>query len=104
MKIVALCFVLITATLAAEASKGQPAQHFEYPAQRGSASPPSTLTITRIPAPAAPPAPVPQDSPESVRIYEQCVAASDRAARSNAEMLAGLARCLKELEARRHAP
>nr|WP_313038067.1 hypothetical protein [Achromobacter ruhlandii] len=89
---------------AAQAQNAAPVtQEYQYPSQRskdGSLSPPSTLRMTVTPAPNSAPAVI-RDTPESQAQYVRCREVSDRAAVSNAQMQAGVAQCLRELEQRR---
>ncbi|KCV65811.1 hypothetical protein QCN28_14395 [Bordetella bronchiseptica] len=96
-----LLAALCAAAPAAQAQAVQ--QQYQYPSapsRDGSQSPPSTLRITETPGSTAVPI---RDTPESVREYQRCREVSDRAAVSNEQMRAGVAQCLKELEARRQA-
>lgn len=87
------------------AALAQPVQQYDFPSTPGSASPPSTLRITESPAPMAAPAANPavivRDTPESLDEYQRCRTVSDRAAVDSQQMRAGVTQCLKELEARR---
>lgn len=98
----ALCAVGVTG--AVQAQTAAPAtQEMQFPSQPqrdGSLAPPSTLRMTVTPAPGAAPAPI-RDTPESVAQYQRCREVSDRAAVSNAQMQAGVAQCLRELQERR---
>ena len=79
-------------------------QEFQYPSQRakdGSLSPPSTLRMTVTPDPNSTAPAVIRDTPQSQAEYVRCREVSDRAAVSNAQMQAGVAQCLRELEQRR---
>ncbi|PPA75117.1 hypothetical protein YH64_025020 [Achromobacter sp. LC458] len=82
------------------APASQEMQFPSMPSKDGSQSPPSTLRMTVTPDPSAPP-PVMRDTEESRAQYVRCREVSDRAAVSNAQMQAGVAQCLKELEQRR---
>lgn len=86
----------------AQAQTAAPAvQEMQFPSARskdGSLSPPSTLRMTVTPGSA--PAVI-RDTPESQAQFTRCRQVSDRAAVSNAQMQAGAAQCLKELEQRR---
>ncbi|MFD4840523.1 hypothetical protein ACFWP0_23715 [Achromobacter sp. NPDC058515] len=97
---------LLAALCAAGAAQAQNAapvtQEMQFPSVRskdGSLSPPSTLRMTVSPQPGADP--VVRDTPESQAQFVRCRQVSDRAAVSNAQMQAGVAQCLKELEQRR---
>jgi len=104
-RLVPICLLALAGTAAAQAP-----QTYSYPGTPttgGVASPPSTLRITETPqaatgaAPAGPAGRIIRDTPESLREYRRCRTVSDRAAVGNAQMQAGAALCLKELEARR---
>lgn len=84
---------------AASASWAQQPQQYSFPSQDGGKSPPSTLRITEQPG--TTPAPAIRDTPESVAQYQRCRAKVDREAIGNAELQAGVAACLQELNARR---
>ncbi|MGE8656200.1 MAG: hypothetical protein ACN6O8_05560 [Achromobacter sp.] len=90
---------------AAQAQNAAPVtQEFQYPSQRakdGSLSPPSTLRMTVTPDPNSTAPAVIRDTPQSQAEYVRCREVSDRAAVSNAQMQAGVAQCLRELEQRR---
>jgi hypothetical protein len=97
---------LLAALCASGAAQAQnaaaPTQEMQFPSVRskdGSLSPPSTLRMTVSPQPGA--APAVRDTPESQAQFVRCRQVSDRAAVSNAQMQAGLAQCLQELEQRR---
>lgn len=100
----AFLFAALCAAGAAQAQTAAPAtQEYQYPSlpsKDGSQSPPSTLRMTVTPAPGDAPAVI-RDSAESQAQYVRCREVSDRAAVSNAQMQAGVAQCLKELEQRR---
>jgi hypothetical protein len=97
----AFLFAALCAAGAAQAQNAAPAtQEYQYPGHDGSLSPPSTLRMTVTPAPGSAPAII-RDTPESQAEYVRCREVSDRAAVSNAQMQAGVAQCLKELEQRR---
>ncbi|KRC85691.1 hypothetical protein D3C87_413610 [compost metagenome] len=98
---------LLAALCAAGAAQAQnaapPGQEMQFPSTRskdGSLSPPSTLRMTVSPEAGSRPVAV-EDSPESRAQFVRCRQVSDRAAVDNAQMQAGLAQCLKELEQRR---
>jgi len=99
--------ILGLSLLLAGTAMAQTGQTFAYPgtpSPSGLPSPASTLRITETPQAGAAPAAAPmRDTPESLREYERCRSVSDRASVSRAEMEAGVARCLRELEARRQA-
>ncbi|MBO1112779.1 hypothetical protein [Bordetella petrii] len=80
-------------------AQAQQAREYSFPSHDGSKSPPSTLRITEQPG--AAPAPAVRDTPESVQQYQRCRARVDREAIGNVDLQAGVAGCLKELEARR---
>lgn len=105
LPIIAVLLALACLGGAAQAQNAAPVtQEFQYPSQRskdGSLSPPSTLRMTVTPDPNAAPPVVIRDSPESQAEYVRCREVSDRAAVSNAQMQAGVAQCLRELERRR---
>ncbi|HEY9316811.1 MULTISPECIES: hypothetical protein [unclassified Achromobacter] len=100
----AFLFAALCAAGAAQAQDAvQATREYQYPSlpsKDGSQSPPSTLRMTVTPAPGDAPAVI-RDSPESQAQYVRCREVSDRAAVSNAQMQAGVAQCLKELEQRR---
>lgn len=100
----AFLFAALCAAGAAQAQNAAPAtQEMQFPSQRspdGSQSPPSTLRMTVSPAPGSGPAVI-RDTPESQAQFQRCRQVSDRAAVSNAQMQAGVAQCLQELEQRR---
>ncbi|CAB3639207.1 hypothetical protein [Achromobacter pestifer] len=100
----AFLFAALCATGVAQAQNAVPAtQEYQYPSlpsKDGSQSPPSTLRMTVTPAPGDAPVVI-RDSAESQAEYVRCREVSDRAAVSNAQMQAGVAQCLKELEQRR---
>ena len=73
----------------------------QRPLQDGSLSPPSTLRITVTGEGGAQAPAAISDTPASKSEYERCRRVSDRAAVSNAQMQAGVAQCLRELEQRR---
>ncbi|WP_447982085.1 hypothetical protein [Achromobacter kerstersii] len=87
------------AQYAPAAPASQEMQFPSLPSKDGSQSPPSTLRMTVTPE-QAPPAVI-RDSAESQAQYVRCREVSDRAAVSNAQMQAGVAQCLNELEQRR---
>lgn len=102
------CLLAVACALGAvsvsHAQNAAPAtQEMQFPGQPskdGSQSPPSTLRMTVTPAPGSGPVVI-RDSAESQAEYVRCREVSDRAAVSNAQMQAGVAQCLKELEQRR---
>lgn len=100
----AFLLAALCAAGAAHAQNAAPAtQEMQFPSVRskdGSLSPPSTLRMTVSPQPGSGPAVI-RDTPESQAEFARCRQVSDRAAVSNAQMQAGLAQCLKELEQRR---
>lgn len=107
MKKLHISALLLAALCAAGAVQAQNAapvtQEYQYPSVRskdGSLSPPSTLRMTVTPESGSAPAII-RDTPESQAQYVRCREVSDRAAVSNAQMQAGVAQCLKELEQRR---
>ena len=104
LRISAFLLAALCAAGAAQAQNAAPAtQEYQYPSVRskdGSLSPPSTLRMTVTPQPGSGPAVI-RDTPESQAEYVHCREVSDRAAVSNAQMQAGVAQCLKELEQRR---
>lgn len=104
LRISAFLLAALCAAGAAQAQNAAPAtQEYQYPSVRskdGSLSPPSTLRVTVTPQPGSGPAVI-RDTPESQAEYVRCREVSDRAAVSNAQMQAGVAQCLKELEQRR---
>ncbi len=107
MKKLHISAFLLAALCAAGAAQAQNAapvtQEYQYPSVRskdGSLSPPSTLRMTVTPDAGSAPAVI-RDTPESQAQYVRCREVSDRAAVSNAQMQAGVAQCLKELEQRR---
>ncbi|APX75238.1 hypothetical protein QEP16_10865 [Achromobacter insolitus] len=104
LRISAFLLAALCAAGAAQAQNAAPAtQEYQYPSVRskdGSLSPPSTLRMTVTPQPGSGPAVI-RDTPESQAEYVRCREVSDRAAVSNAQMQAGVAQCLKELEQRR---
>ncbi|GLK96656.1 hypothetical protein GCM10008164_43990 [Achromobacter xylosoxidans] len=104
LRISAFLLAALCAAGAAQAQNAAPAtQEYQYPSVRskdGSLSPPSTLRMTVAPQPGSGPAVI-RDTPESQAEYVRCREVSDRAAVSNAQMQAGVAQCLKELEQRR---
>ncbi|MFE0843973.1 hypothetical protein [Achromobacter insolitus] len=104
LRISAFLLAALCAAGAAQAQNASPAtQEYQYPSVRskdGSLSPPSTLRMTVTPQPGSGPAVI-RDTPESQAEYVRCREVSDRAAVSNAQMQAGVAQCLKELEQRR---
>ena len=83
------------------AAQAQQAQEFSFPSRDGSKSPPSTLRISEQPGAASAGAGEIRDTPESVEQYRRCRSRVDREAINNTELQAGVAGCLKELEARR---
>lgn len=93
-----------TAGLAQAQTTAPASQEFQYPSVRskdGSLSPPSTLRITVTGEGGAQAPAAISDTPASKSEYERCRRVSDRAAVSNAQMQAGVAQCLRELEQRR---
>ncbi|CAB3740899.1 Uncharacterised protein [Achromobacter denitrificans] len=104
LRVSAFLLAALCAAGVAQAQNAAPVtQEYQYPSARskdGSLSPPSTLRMTVTPDPNAAPAIV-RDTPESQAEYARCREVSDRAAVSNAQMQAGVAQCLKELEQRR---
>ena len=107
MKKLPITAVMIASACLGGAEQAQSAspvtQEYQYPSQRskdGSLSPPSTLRMTVTPDPNSAPVVI-RDSPESQAEYVRCREVSDRAAVSNAQMQAGVAQCLRELEQRR---
>jgi len=107
MKKLPLSAVLLALACLAGAAHAQSAapvtQEYQYPSQRskdGSLSPPSTLRMTVTPDPNSAPVVI-RDSAESQAEYVRCREVSDRAAVSNAQMQAGVAQCLQQLEQRR---
>ncbi|MCD0503616.1 hypothetical protein [Bordetella petrii] len=104
MKAIAISGLAALACLvgaAGSAQAQQPAQEFSFPAQPGSKSPPSTLRITEQQQPGSVPAPAVRDTPQSLEQYTRCRNQVDREAIGNQQLQAGVAACLRELEARR---
>lgn len=101
MKKTALSSLAVLACLlgALGTAQAQQAREYNFPSHDGSKSPPSTLRITEQGS--AAPAPAVRDTPESVAQYQRCRNKVDREAIGNTELQAGVAGCLKELEARR---